>query len=251
MMTGKPKVLRVEVAQEPVRIRYSDQILQNAETDADRIIEDAQKAAERIKRAAMQAAIKERTQALEEARRIQQEAEASREEIFRQTREQALIDEKNEIDSNYRPMVEQAFEDFGKVIESTQLALSKMLEDNRDDLIDLALQVARRLIHRVQDEDRELVLRTVEEALKRARERQQVTLHVHPDDLKILEIHKLDLIHKFDDIKTVQLEVDRRVDRGGVRIETPSGIIDARIRTQVDEIMRAVLPQKEESDPGP
>jgi hypothetical protein len=73
MMTGKPKVLRVEVAQEPVRIRYSDQILQNAETDADRIIDDAQKAAERIKRAAMQAAIKERTQALEEARRIQQE----------------------------------------------------------------------------------------------------------------------------------------------------------------------------------
>lgn len=249
-MTGKPKILRVEIESEPVRIQYEDQILANAESEAEKKIHDAQKAGERIQRAAMQAAIKERSKAIEEAENTRKQAEVARIDLFQQVHQQALQEAKDKVDLEYRPMVEQAFEEFGRIIQEARSSLTAMLEDNKEDLIDLALQVARCVILRVQEEDRMLVLRTVEEALERARERQQLTLHVHPDSLKILEIHQMDIIQKFDDLKTIKFEEDRRVDRGGVRIETPSGIIDARIRTQIDEIIQFVLPQKDENDPG-
>ena len=39
----------------------------------------------------------------------------------------------------------------------------------------------------------------------------------------------------------VAVEADQKVDRGGCLIETPGGIIDARIRTQLDELFQEMF----------
>jgi flagellar assembly protein FliH len=242
---GSGKVLKMEMAEEAVRVRIPQTEKAEAQSEAGVILDGAQAMSERVRRGALAAAEKERQAARADAARILLEAAEQRGAIFEQARQEARAEMQREVIQEFRPRVEEAVAGFEEVVRSGEAAFLETLEAHREELITLALAVAERVILRSAEEDRNLVRRTVEAALKAASDRQSVTLRINPEDIEILEEFETDLLSKFDDLETLKFESDRRVDRGGAWVETPSGFIDARIRTQIAEIMRSVLPPEE------
>ncbi len=235
------RIMKAQIADEPVVLTYPEKLEAQAREQSENIIEDAQRASERIRRAALQAAEKERMAARKEAADLIEKAKAERAAFFQETFEAAKSEAESKVLEEFRPRVESSVREMEELVRTTEAAMKECLEKHKGEIVDLAVRIAEKVLLRQAQEDRDLVYRTACAALSQARERQELTIYVHPDDLCILKQYEMDLIARFDDLKTIKMEIDRRVDRGGVRIETPSGLIDARIRTQIDEIMKCVL----------
>jgi flagellar assembly protein FliH len=240
--------MKAELSEEPVRLSYPDEVMAQAKDQTEDIISEAQKASERIRRSALQAAERERSAARMEATGLVESAKAEREKVFQEAREKAKVEAEQTIIDEFRPRIENAVQRLEETLCSAESAFNGVLERHKVDLVDLAVRIAEKVLLRQSKDDRDLVFRTACAALEKAREKQDVTLFVNPDDLAILEEYQTDLIAKFDDLKTIKMESDRRVDRGGVRIETSSGLIDARIRTQIDEIIKSLTSERQHEE---
>ena len=243
------RVIKAEITEEPVVLTYPDQVMAQARDQSEGIIEEAQRASERIRRAALQAAEKERLTARKEVATLIEKAHSEREIILEETRQTAQASAEAKVLEEFRPRIEACTEALEELIRSAEKAMKECLERHKGEMVELAVRIAERVILRQSSEDRNLVYRTACAALEKARERQEVILYVNPDDLTVLDDFKSDLIARFDDVKTVRMEQDRRVDKGGVRVETNSGMIDARIRSQIDEILKGILQENQDENP--
>ena len=59
---------------------------------------------------------------------------------------------------------------------------------------------------------------------------------VHPKDAGILRKYKAKLVSVLARARDVEIREDRRVKQGGVLIETESGVVDAQLETQLEEL---------------
>jgi flagellar assembly protein FliH len=141
--------------------------------------------------------------------------------------------------------LQEALDEFERVVRRAEECWRGCFEEHKNEVVALAIEIAERIVRKVCAEDREVIRRTVEEALRLAKDRQSIALRLHPKDIEFVKEFEEDLLSRFEDIRSFRVEVDERVDRGGVWVETASGMIDARIRTQLDELMEAVLPDEE------
>lgn len=113
--------------------------------------------------------------------------------------------------------------------------------DSTNELASLALEIARKVIKIEVNQQPDLVLTIVRDALRRVSDRDNLRIRVSPDDLGILRAHRDDLVSALDSVRGLEIVDDRRVGRGGCTIETPSGTFDARIETQLAQVQRALL----------
>jgi len=121
------------------------------------------------------------------------------------------------------------------------------------ELVRLSIVIAEKVIGRELEVAPETVLDIVRSAMKRLRERESLRLSVNPRDLDTVKNARDDLISAVDGVRKLEVVEDRRVDPGGCVIESPSGTLDARMKTQIDEVSRALgeaVPEPEESDVG-
>lgn len=116
----------------------------------------------------------------------------------------------------------------------------RRLQDEAErDLVDLALEVARRLVGQVVAQDREVVVSMVREALRGARGRRSIVVRVSPEDGPVVEAHRHELARAVEGVP-VYLEVDESLGSGDTVIETESGRIDARLETQLAVLREAL-----------
>lgn len=244
------KVLKIPVAGDPVFLKAEETVARESRNRAERILEAAHSEAEAIRREAAEEAEELKNQALAEAERVVREAEENRDALIQEASEKAREEARREVLETFRPEIEEAAAFFEKTVRAAEEAWRGEFEKHKIEVVELALALAEKVVRKISEEDRDLVRRTAEAALERAVDRQEVTLRVHPEDVTVLEHYRLELLTRFEDLRTFKIEKDRRVDRGGVWIETQSGLVDARIRNQLDEILASVLPQVERSGPG-
>jgi flagellar biosynthesis/type III secretory pathway protein FliH len=106
----------------------------------------------------------------------------------------------------------------------------------------LALEIAGKVIgHAVQD-DGQIAASILERAKNEVADAKQMRICLHPDDLQILEELRPDLV-KLESTggRSIEIVSAPEIGRGGCRLETESGIVDATIPTQLDEIRRQLL----------
>jgi flagellar assembly protein FliH len=106
----------------------------------------------------------------------------------------------------------------------------------RQDLVDLALAIARRVAHQVGDRDRQVVLANLEEAVRLAGERSEVTIMVNPADAEAARVFAGSLLDMREQWQHVHVVEEPEVSPGGCRIQWGSGAVDARLDTQLDRI---------------
>ena len=125
------------------------------------------------------------------------------------------------------------------LLEMARAERHKLIADAEPELVRLALGIAERVLHQQVALDRGVVIEMAKTAISRLIERDSVTVRVNPADLERMREHRDELI-AIGDIKNLRVVEDKRVDRGGVVVETDAGTIDARIGTQLEEARKVL-----------
>jgi flagellar assembly protein FliH len=120
--------------------------------------------------------------------------------------------------------------------ELTSLRAS-MIRQTENQIVELALAVARRVVHREISLDRNLLIAIVRVALDRLGESAHVTVRLHPEEFEATGAARVAEFAGSD----ITFVPDARVGRGGCRVESDMGMLDASVDAQIQEIARALL----------
>ena len=134
-----------------------------------------------------------------------------------------------------------------ELIASAALARERLHAGAEGQLVEAAVEVARRLVERAAAVDRELVVELAARALEPVRGRTDVVLHAHPEDLAELHAAEPQLSRALGDSRAVALVADPALGRGEVRVETEAGAVDARFAPQLEALGRALRGEVEGS----
>lgn len=104
------------------------------------------------------------------------------------------------------------------------------------DVVELALAIARKVVCREIEMDREVVLWVAREALARIEDPGQIRIKMNPEDLQFINENSGNLSEVLGNIDNVFLEAEENIQSGGCIIETNSGEIDARIENQIQAV---------------
>jgi flagellar assembly protein FliH len=125
---------------------------------------------------------------------------------------------------------------------------SDMIRHTERQLVELALAVARRVLHREVSLDHDLLVGMIRIALDRLGEAGQVTIRLHPAEFEAVSVARSGALAG-DHVTVV---ADARVGRGGCRVESDYGSVEAGVDAQIQEIGRVLLGDQERvaHDPG-
>ena len=227
-------------------------MISNAKAEAENLITDARQAAfEEVKRKTDEGqAIKQ--QAQEEAERIIADANSRAADIENEIR-QTLETERNETRDKGRnegredgftegkAEVDRLIERTQTVLQRTQDKRGEILKETEKEIVDLVLLISRKVIKVISENQKNIIISNVIEALRKVRAKGNVIIRVNLADLALTTEHKQEFIKLMEGVQSIQIAEDGTVDNGGCIIETDFGEIDARISSQLAEIESKIL----------
>lgn len=117
---------------------------------------------------------------------------------------------------------------------------NEVVRATQQDLVHLAVEIARKLVHRELTLDPEIVITLVRVAVERLSANAPVTVYLNPDDLKVIE-RRLQEAPDLLGERELVLKSKRELRRGDCRLESPYGNVDATITEQFRQIENGLL----------
>lgn len=211
--------LMVEINAANIKYRnIRESIIEEANYEREKIIEDAQR----------------------EAETIILQSEKRRKEIFDKSRAEGL---KIGQDEGFKIGEEEAarlIHQMKEIISNAEHKRVNIIKEAEEDIIELAILVAKKIVKSELKIDKEIVIRNVKEALKKVSERDEITIKVNLADLKLTEAHREEFLKDASGVKKIHIKDDFTIEPGGCKIETDFGSIDAEISTQIEEIKKSL-----------
>lgn len=137
--------------------------------------------------------------------------------------------------------VEPLLKSLGEVMASLKTERQQLVMAHEQELIKIAFMVAMKILHKEIETDGEAVMGVVKAALEKVIKTESVSIKLSPYDLELLQQqineHGLETEWLAHDAK---LEGDFNIARGGCKVQTDSGEIDATIETQI-ELIKSIL----------
>jgi flagellar assembly protein FliH len=227
-------------------------MIESAQAEANEIVQMADMAALKEKQEKTQEAETALAQAKEEAERITAQAQQYVKDLEDGMRK-TLDDEKtaalnqareNGVKEGYaegKAEVDRLIERTHLVLERAQDKRGEILVQTEEEVINLVLLMARKVIRVISENQRDVVISNVIEALKKVKDRGNIIIRVNLADVKLTTEHTKDFIKMLEGVKSIQVAEDSSVDSGGCVIETDFGEIDARISSQLAELESKIL----------
>ncbi|HZZ84409.1 MAG TPA: FliH/SctL family protein [Anaeromyxobacteraceae bacterium] len=122
---------------------------------------------------------------------------------------------------------------------SAAAARDRLLEAAREELVELALAIAAKVLRRALASERDAVCELVGAALAEARGQGRVRVRLHPDDVVSAAEHRGSLAQAAG-TEALELVEDASLCRGDAVVETEAGLVDARVETQLAALRRAL-----------
>ncbi len=228
------------------------QMIEKAKAEADKIIKEAERVAfEEVKKKNNQAQ-KIRQEAEDEAKRIIDEAKKKAEEIEREIQLKVDKIEKEAYERGYKEGHERGYqegrEEVKRLVDRLHTIISKaiekrneIIEESETQIINLVLLIAKKVIKVISENQKNVVINNVVQALRKLKSRGDVIIRVNFADLELTSEHIKDFMSMVENVKSISVLEDSSVDRGGCIIETDFGQIDARISSQLHEIEEKIL----------
>ncbi|MGM9956219.1 MAG: FliH/SctL family protein, partial [Peribacillus sp.] len=110
------------------------------------------------------------------------------------------------------------------------------LESSESVILDIALNVAKKIIGQQLEAKEETFLSLVKGAIKEAREYREVQVHIHPSRYQSILSHKDEMIAIFPKEAELYIYPDDELDESSCIIESENGRIDASVDSQLLEI---------------
>lgn len=249
-----PSIEEIEAEIAGLRAQWEEDLKdmrRKAADEAQRIIEDAKNQAFEIFKAKQNEVHIMSEQAKVDASRIIQDANAEKERIQNESESIKEAAYKEGYAKGYDEGFEKSFADgnndltklnekLKKILAETINKRNEIIDTAEAQLIEVAILIAKRVVKMLTEKDKGIVIRNIQEALRRIKGRTKITIRVNIDDLEISARHKDEFYQMLDKIEGVTVLEDPNVDVGGCMIETDFGDIDARINTQLNEIETAI-----------
>lgn len=196
-----------------------------AEQRAQQIIEDA-------KQHAQDAAAEARQHAIAQGR------EQGYQEGFAQGVEQGA----KEASQQHSESLEQINQTLTDVLNKFQAEQQTLRNQAVDQVLATAMMFTEKVLHRVLEIDRAIVIDQLAEALNYVLRPSEVTVRISPEDRQVIEQALPELQSEFHNVRHVYLIEDQDVEPGGCKLTYGQGAIDATLSTQLGRIVRAMLP---------
>ncbi|WP_447977073.1 FliH/SctL family protein [Candidatus Nitrospira bockiana] len=126
------------------------------------------------------------------------------------------------------------------VIREFERARTDVVERAADQVVELAMAFAGKILREAVERKPELIVAQVREALSRVADAAAVVVRVHPDDVALLEQMRPHLLEVFERTVSVRIEGEASIARGGCRLETPTRFVDATLDSQVQRLGEAM-----------
>jgi flagellar assembly protein FliH len=223
-----------------------------ARAEAERIIKDAEGVAFEAVRKKTNEAQKLREDAEAEAERVAEEAKKNAEELEAQSLARTASAEREARDRGFAEGREAGYasgrEEAARLIDRIHVIMDKamekrisILEESESQIVDLVLLITKKVIKVISDNQKNVVVSNVVQALRKLKTRGDVVIRVNIADLQLTAGHTKDFMQMVENAKSITVIEDSTVDRGGCVIETDFGQIDARISSQLHEIEESIL----------
>lgn len=118
----------------------------------------------------------------------------------------------------------------------------RMIHQTERQMVELALAIAKRIVNREVAIDRDLLIAMARVALDRLGEAAHITVRLSPDDFAVTGAAQMAQLTG----SNVEVVADARISRGGCRVDSDLGVLDAGIEAQLQEVARALLGEGEE-----
>ena len=126
----------------------------------------------------------------------------------------------------------------GQAVEVLRLHSARLAEQARSDALEVAFEVARRILESEVRADPAAVIGLVRSALDRARASRSITVRVHPEDVQAVTA-AAETGDLGGGVARIEIAQDPSLSRGDVLVDTDFGRVDGRLRTRLDELERA------------
>jgi len=174
----------------------------------------------------------------EKARRIVREARAEAEELIDRARKESHELRRRGRERGYAL----GLAEWEKRTLALNHARTELIDEARQEMLELALKVLRRRVH----DEPEWMVPLVDEAVQALHEEhQRLRVIVHPDDAECLASLQSELIDKDPRWAAVALVQDESMKRGDCRVENEYSQLDVGLETQLSAIRRLLCPDAE------
>ncbi|MCL4533640.1 MAG: FliH/SctL family protein [Bacteroidetes bacterium] len=168
---------------------------------------------------------------LEQARREAEEIHArAYEKGYQKGRADGLASAKTEALADVRRISELA--------RNAAVDIAAIYRSSEEGIVELALSIAEKVVHKRLAEDRTLVLSMVKGAMEQLDATHVLRVRVNPEDLAYLQPY-WDEGQASTGGRNIELAADPHVQVGGCVIDTSSSVVDAQIETELAEIDKA------------
>jgi flagellar assembly protein FliH len=243
--------------------READQFRKEWEAEKDRMLAMAQAEAEKIRKDAEKVAFDEVKRKNNQAQKIRQDAEDQAQLILAEARQKAA-DLENDIKGRVtqtereadargyaeghargyeegRAEVQRLVESLHGIITRAIEKRNEIIQEAETQIINLVLLIVKKVIKVISENQKNVVINNVVQALRKLKSRGDVVIRVNLADLELTSEHVKDFMKMVENVKSITVLEDSSVDRGGCIIETDFGQIDARISSQLHEIEERIL----------
>lgn len=174
-----------------------------------------------------------------EALRILQTAEIEAAQVRAST--QAVREEARR--AGYAEGYERGASEWAQAVRTARASVAAAVEAAKPQIVRMALRIAEKVLRRKLETEPEALLPMVDEALRSlsAQHQSKVVLRAHPEDRPVLESRLKHWLERNPGMASLQVVADDSFRRGGCRIESDFGMVDATIDTQLRVIERHLL----------
>jgi flagellar assembly protein FliH len=233
------------------------------EEEKKKLIAQAQAEGDKIRKEAEKVAFDEVKRKNNQAQKIRQDAEDQAQTILAEARQKASeleADIKQRVSQTEREAYEKGYADgtakgyeegraeVQRLVESLHSIITRAIEKRNEiieeaetQIINLVLLIVKKVIKVISENQKNVVINNVVQALRKLKSRGDVVIRVNLADLELTSEHVKDFMKMVENVKSITVLEDSSVDRGGCIIETDFGQIDARISSQLHEIEERIL----------
>lgn len=123
-----------------------------------------------------------------------------------------------------------------QALQDVVAARTDMIRRTERQMVELALTLARRVVHREISADQNVVLGMARAAIEKLGEDTHITVRLNPEDFQAVGGDNMPQLGT-----SVTVKADAKVERGGCRIESELGSLDAGADAQIQELGRGLL----------
>ncbi|MEW6082095.1 MAG: FliH/SctL family protein [Bacillota bacterium] len=138
-------------------------------------------------------------------------------------------------------MLEDAQAKAKSIVARAQAEAAAFLQEVRPEVLDLAVEIARRIMRREVSQCPEALLSMAEAAMEKVKAEEAVVVRVNPRDVVVVSEGKARLLEGVTGIKSLHILEDDTVEPGGCIVEGNRGRVDATLESQLAMVREALL----------